>query len=208
MKMALLIILWGIWCALHSVFASNSFRRYLSRHHGAMASYHRLLYNIFAVASLLPVLLVSRAFQQAPVFTWQGWLRPVQIFMIGVACWLFVAGGRRFDMMQFLGFRQAAGENDCAVLTDDCRLDTSGILGWIRHPWYAGGMIVVWMRSMDEAAIVVNGLICGYFVIGAYLEERKLVAEYGNAYRDYRRTVSMFFPAKRLLGYFSGRSDA
>ena len=35
-----------------------------------------------------------------------------------------------------------------------------------------------------------------YVVIGTHLEERKLVAEFGDEYREYQQTVSMLFPWK------------
>jgi protein-S-isoprenylcysteine O-methyltransferase Ste14 len=35
-----------------------------------------------------------------------------------------------------------------------------------------------------------------YLVVGAILEERKLVAEFGEAYREYQGKVPMFVPAK------------
>ena len=37
-----------------------------------------------------------------------------------------------------------------------------------------------------------------YFMIGAVLEERKLVREFGEKYQEYQRTVSMLFPWRWL----------
>lgn len=72
----------------------------------------------------------------------------------------------------------------------------AGILSAVRHPWYTGGMLIVWARPLDTAAVMTNLVVCGYFVAGAYLEERKLKVQFGEAYRDYQRQVSMFFPFK------------
>jgi protein-S-isoprenylcysteine O-methyltransferase Ste14 len=33
-----------------------------------------------------------------------------------------------------------------------------------------------------------------YFIIGSILEERKLVSEFGERYREYQQTVSMLIP--------------
>jgi protein-S-isoprenylcysteine O-methyltransferase Ste14 len=38
---------------------------------------------------------------------------------------------------------------------------------------------------LDTAAIVTNLILCGYFVVGALLEERRLVVQFGQQYRDY-----------------------
>ena len=37
-----------------------------------------------------------------------------------------------------------------------------------------------------------------YLVVGAFLEERKLAVEFGDAYGRYRREVSMFVPFRAL----------
>ena len=66
----------------------------------------------------------------------------------------------------------------------------------VRHPWYAGGILIVWIGNPDVTAVLTNLVITGYFLIGAIFEEQKLLAEFGEEYMDYRRRVSMFFPIK------------
>jgi len=56
--------------------------------------------------------------------------------------------------------------------------------------------LIVWARDLGWSAVLNNLVIDAYFLIGAFLEERKLVREYGMAYVRYRRQVSMFFPWK------------
>jgi protein-S-isoprenylcysteine O-methyltransferase Ste14 len=43
-------------------------------------------------------------------------------------------------------------------------------------------------------------------VVGTILEERKLVAEFGDEYRQYQREVSMLFPWKFGASLLRGRS--
>jgi protein-S-isoprenylcysteine O-methyltransferase Ste14 len=45
-------------------------------------------------------------------------------------------------------------------------------------------------------------------VIGTILEERKLVREFGEPYREYQRNVSMFFPYKWLKARIAGELRA
>jgi protein-S-isoprenylcysteine O-methyltransferase Ste14 len=116
----------------------------------------------------------------------------------------FVGGARRYDLAQFLGIRQVRENNACSILTDDWRLDTGGILGMVRHPWYAGGILIVWARNLDMATILTNLVITVYFFIGAFLEERKLLAEFGEEYVDYQQRVSMFFPFKWAIQKLRG----
>jgi protein-S-isoprenylcysteine O-methyltransferase Ste14 len=95
-----------------------------------------------------------------------------------------------------IGLRQIKDEKACSVLTDDCSLDTAGVLSVVRHPWYCAGILIVWARPLDLAAILTNLVVSGYLVVGAILEERKLQVQFGQQYADYQRRVSMLFPIK------------
>lgn len=74
---------------------------------------------------------------------------------------------------------------------------SAGIQGVIRHPWYTAAILIVRARPLDLAAIVTNAVLTTSLVIGTFLEERKLVVEFGEGYREYQRGVPMFVPGKR-----------
>ncbi|MBI9087155.1 MAG: hypothetical protein JEZ11_26410 [Desulfobacterales bacterium] len=196
LRYAILVLLWTAWCCLHSFLISRPFDRFLKRRLKAGYRYARLVYNLIALASLVPVLAFTWSLRGAPFFTWDGPLRIVQASMLLAALFFFAAGGRRYDFLQFAGIRQMRAQNDCSVLTEDCSLDTQGILGVVRHPWYSGGILLVWANNLDVTALLVNAVITLYFIIGAVLEEWKLVAEFGETYRAYQRNVSMLVPIK------------
>jgi len=80
----------------------------------------------------------------------------------------------------------------------------SGIHRMIRHPWYLGGMMIVWSGDLSLSTILNNMVITSYFIIGAILEERKLVREFGESYREYQRNVSMILPYKWLKARITG----
>jgi len=75
-------------------------------------------------------------------------------------------------------------------------IDSSGVLGLVRHPWYTAVVLLLWARDLDVAALVANGVLTIYIVVGTLLEEGKLVHEFGDAYRNYQGRVSMFVPLK------------
>ena len=200
MKYIFLIILWVAWCAVHSGLISLALTERLRKGYPNLFRYHRILYNLFAVATLLPVLLYYYSLGGDPIIAWSGPWKTIPI-MFGISSViLFVSGGRRYDFLQFLGLRQLKNENTCSVLTEDCSLDTRGILSIVRHPWYAGGMLIVWARPLDLSDLLTNLIICGYLIVGAVLEERKLKRQFGDQYTAYQRRVPMFFPIKRWLG--------
>ena len=195
-RYVVLIALWGAWCFLHSFLITPAVigfvRKYLERAY----RYYRIFYNVTALATLTPVLVYSFSIRGQPVFRWEGPFRIIQGLLAIFALVLFIGGSRRYDLAQFFGIRQVSEDSACGVLTRDCRLDTGGILSMVRHPWYAGGILIIWIGNPDINTILTNLVITGYFIIGAVLEERKLLAEFGEEYMDYRRRVSMFFPIK------------
>jgi protein-S-isoprenylcysteine O-methyltransferase Ste14 len=196
MRYVFLVILWISWCAAHSALISVPFTEAIRRRFPKGFRYYRLAYNLLAVITLAPVLLYGYLLRADPIVRWQGPWTIVPILLAAGAAYFFWAGARRYDLRQFLGLRQINDEKTCSVLTDDCSLDTGGVLSRVRHPWYAGGMLIVWARPLDVSAILVNLIICSYFVVGAILEERKLKVQFGQDYVDYQRRVPMFFPVK------------
>lgn len=83
-------------------------------------------------------------------------------------------------------------------MTDTGDIDTTGILGITRHPWYVAVFLLLWASDLNLGILLVNAVLSGYLVIGTLLEERKLVLEFGDKYREYQQKVSMFFPLLRL----------
>jgi methanethiol S-methyltransferase len=198
-----LICLWVCWCALHSLLISRPVTGFLERRFGAAFRFYRIVYNIAALVTLIPVLIYTYSLEGPELFHWAGPLRLVQALLGVAALILFATGARQYDFYRFLGLQQVRENDSCSALTDDCHLDTRGILALVRHPWYSGGILIVWARDLDWTAILTNLVITGYFVIGAVLEEKKLVAQFGETYIGYRKRVSMFFPFKWAAGKFS-----
>jgi protein-S-isoprenylcysteine O-methyltransferase Ste14 len=125
-------------------------------------------------------------------------MRIGQIFLLGVAVLLFLLGGRHYDLRQVLGIKQIKEGITSKAITDTGELATSGVLGIIRHPWYLATMLLIWTRQMDLSAIFVNVILTFYLTVGIFLEERKLIREFGEKYLIYQRRVSMLMPFKWL----------
>ena len=199
MKYAFLALIWFVWCFCHSALISTRVTGYLRQRLGDRFRYYRLAYNGFSLVTLIPVVLYGYSAQGEPGFSWEGHWRVGQAFLLPASLFLFFAGGRHYDGLAFLGLRQLRDRSSCMGLTETCALNTRGILGVMRHPWYAGGMMILWARDLDVSAIVTNFILTGYFIVGTLLEERKLLIEFPETYREYRQKVSMFFPYRWLI---------
>lgn len=182
------------WCFLHSAMISISVTEYLKRSLGSRYRYYRLFYNVVSALTLVPVVLFAYSVRTQPIFSWDGYLRIVRLLLLGIGGLLFFLGARHYDARQLLGIKQIQEGTSNKAITDSGELDTSGVLGVIRHPWYSGGMLLIWAGQLDVSAILVNSILTAYLIMGTFLEERKLVREFGDEYRTYRKRVSLFIP--------------
>ncbi|MFW9926917.1 MAG: methyltransferase family protein [Candidatus Thorarchaeota archaeon] len=79
-------------------------------------------------------------------------------------------------------------------------LVTDGIYSRIRHPLYLAVVMIFSSIALIypfSTVIVFSLSMIGYTMIGAYLEERKLVKYYGEAYLEYKRTAGFIIPKLR-----------
>ncbi len=196
----LLVLLWAAYCAVHSTLISIPVTSWLKAVLARRYRFYRLFFNIFSIASLIPLVMYSHSarFSSEPLFAWSGYWRILQYCLIGLGLVLVVAGARHYSMLQFLGIQQIRKESARSAMTASGDLDDTGVLGLVRHPWYVAVFILLWTSDLNGAAITVNLVLSAYLILGTLLEERKLVIEFGEEYRRYQDRVSMFIPLKWL----------
>lgn len=70
-----------------------------------------------------------------------------------------------------------------------------GPYGWVRHPLYLFTIMLFWSYPAITAdRLLLNVLWTLWIVIGTVLEERELVEDFGDDYRDYQARVPMLLP--------------
>jgi methanethiol S-methyltransferase len=186
----LAVLVYGL---VHSILASLWAKGHARRWFGILADRtYRLLFNIFAVVSFLPVLalvgwLPDRTLYTVPfpwvVLTSLGQLAAVAALLVG----LF-----QTDAWSFLGFRQLV-QPDSA--DQPARLVLKGLYRWVRHPLYTAGLVFIWLTPVMTANVLaMNAGLTIYIVVGALFEERKLMHEFGQAYVEYRQHTPMLIP--------------
>ena len=195
-KYLILSLLLILWCVLHSALISIAVTEYLKKLLGSQYRFYRIFFNSIAILTLIPVALVAYSARTPVIFDWSGYMRIGQVLVLGLAVWFFFLGGRHYDIRQLIGIAQIRDGTADMAITDTGELDTSGVLGITRHPWYLATMLLIWARQMDVSAIIVNVILTAYLVVGTYLEEKKLVREFGEKYRNYQKKVSMLMPYK------------
>lgn len=193
--LALLVI---AWCTLHSAMISISITGYIKKFFGPKYCFYRLFFNAIAILTLIPVALFAYSIRTQAIFRWNGYLRLGQVLILGIAVLLLYLGTRHYDVRQVLGIKQIRERTSNRAITNTGQLDTTGVLGITRHPWYLATMLLIWARQMDISAIIVNVILTAYLIVGTCLEEKKLVEEFGENYKNYQKKVPMLIPYEWL----------
>jgi protein-S-isoprenylcysteine O-methyltransferase Ste14 len=82
------------------------------------------------------------------------------------------------------------------------RLATAGVYAYVRHPQYAGFILVMFGFLMQWPTLLTLAMFPVLVVMYVHLargEEREALAEFGAAYQRYRSEVPAFFPRLRDL---------
>ena len=184
-----------MYAAIHSILASLPVKTWVRQRLGPKAERsYRLIYNLFAVISGLPILwllfvLPDRPLYRFPfpwiIFSALGQLIGVMIIVIGI--W-------QTDLWHFVGLRQIF-DSHVKVGTP---LIITGLYRWMRHPLYTGGLLLIWlMPVMTLNLLTIFIWLTLYLIVGAKLEEKRLLVEFGDQYREYQQQVPMLIPGWR-----------
>lgn len=191
-----LACLWIAWCSLHSYLLSGQAHQTAKRFLGKNDWIYRILYDLVSILTLLPVLWYQFTLPQHPVLEANLFIYLVQGALLLYGMLMFYLGARAYDMSYFLGIAQwrTAKENKEPV---PLPFQTDGVLAWVRHPWYSGGIAFIWgFGSITDIYLLTRLILTAYFIIGTVHEESRLIRELGDQYRAYRRKVPMLFPWK------------
>ena len=187
-------LLWLSWCVVHSLTTEELTIKRISRGRTKFANHYRLFYVAFATVSFVAVWILTPRSGEVSVCSWEGPWRAIQWVCWGVALFLFCVSFRFQSPLAFLGFRfgQTSTDHD----DSEEELITYGIYGVIRHPQFGAGLLFLWTRDLTDTGLVINLVLSTYLLLGSKIEEKKLVARFGDQYVRYRQEVPAFIPGK------------
>ncbi|MGE5642069.1 MAG: methyltransferase family protein [Byssovorax cruenta] len=188
----LAIVLWGV---LHSLLASTGIKDLVRRLYGnGLMKFYRLLYNLFAVISFLPVLYLMITLPDRALYRVSP---PSDLLMRagqGAALVLLIVAALQTDLLAFAGLRQLFQEEKPGSLI------TKGLYRFVRHPLYTFGLLVLWLSpKMSLNSFVVYAALTMYVFAGIIFEERKLLREFGQDYANYRSATPMLIPGLNYI---------
>ena len=194
MNYLLVVILWAAYCALHSFLISVRFTALMTRLLKNYYAFYRLFYVVISFILLVPLIRFTGEFESPVIMTYDAPLSVARYALISGALLLFFwAFFFDYDSLSFFGIRQMLNFGKPTAATPG-ELKRSGLLGMVRHPMYLALILYLWCQTFRMMDLVINTLLTLYVLIGTWLEERKLVLEFGEAYLRYQREVPMLIP--------------
>jgi len=186
----ILAILWILYCLLHSILASDRFKDIALRWMKNNFRFYRLYYNLFAKISLIAIVFYQLNLKSTLLF------KP-GIFSVGVGLLIGITGLSIMSICIAKYFKGLSGLFTEPEKKKGGELIISGIHQWMRHPLYFGTFLFIWggwIAYPLYSLLISNLIITIYTLIGIRLEEKKLIAEYGEQYKSYQQNVPMIIP--------------
>ena len=201
----LIIVVMILWCVVHSYTASNRMKTWTRERFGLESDrWYRFAYNSVSVLTIIPVLWLKRTLPDRLIYLiplpWAIFALVIQsIGFIVIVLGVLQIGTRPFAGIQALFSKDQSTEDSGFVRT--------GIYGWMRHPLYLGGLLIIWPAtgmSVNLLALLIIATV--YIVVGAKLEEKRYVEKFGEAYVKYQQEVPMLVPDLRRLARQLGKN--
>jgi len=123
------------------------------------------------------------------LLTWPVWAQPLRYGMIAIAIGGFIWSLHYYDTKAFTGIGECRQSG-----LETSQLTISPMHRYVRHPWYLFGLLLIWSRDLNLLEMITNLMITAYLFIGARLEEKKLIAEFGDNYETYLKQVPGIIP--------------
>jgi protein-S-isoprenylcysteine O-methyltransferase Ste14 len=192
------VLLLGVFAVQHSGMARPGFkRRWTKLVPGPIER------STYVLVSSLALILLFWLWRPMPQAIWQvdGETPRLAIYALAAAGWLLVLTGtfviNHFDLFGLQQvWRYSRGIRDDGSVAP---FVTRAYYRIVRHPLMLGFLIAFWAApTMSLGHLLFALATTGYVLIAVkFLEERDLVAMYGDTYRDYQNRVSMILPLPR-----------
>lgn len=181
--------------ALHSALSTAAVKHRVERHFPRLYAHYRLAYNGLA---LLGLAAIAWLYAVLPFGKWlwpPAWptvLPGVLLLLVGFLVAYY--GFKGYRWREFAGLEKQPPRHE--------QLQTTGLNAWVRHPLYSGTVLLLLALVLvlgHEKVVLFSGISLLYLLVGPRWEEKKLMRQFGSAYREYRREVGYLTPRLKTI---------
>jgi len=174
---------WMVYYALHSFLAADAVKAKMP----LSAQVYRLLYGFVSGVLLIYIIILGAVQPTFFVITPGSNTKVVALSLTVVGVFVVKRAFRNYSFREFMGFKKEANS----------QLKTDGLQARMRHPLYSGTILIVigfvfFSPTMINLTTLISMLV--YLPVGIWLEEKKLIKIFGQAYENYRKEVPALFP--------------
>jgi protein-S-isoprenylcysteine O-methyltransferase Ste14 len=186
------LLLMSLFAVQHSAMARPAFKQWWTQY--VPKSVERSTYVLFTCIALI---LLFWQWRPIPTVVWHVADPAAAYAIIGLSFvgWLLVLTSTfLINHFELFGLHQVAN-NLAGRDMPPPQFKTPVLYKVVRHPIYLGFIIAFWAApTMTVGHLLFAAVTTAYIFVGIWLEERDLVALFGDEYRRYRQRVSMLVP--------------
>lgn len=186
----ILVLLWVMFSVLHSLFANEKWKKKMQVVLKKNYKFYRIAYSFFALITL--AIVVTYNFSMQSFLLWN-----VNIIeqVIAVVCML--SCGTIMFLFTRKFFFDLSGADVFQKKQSSRELIKTNLYKYVRHPLYSATLGFIWSIFL-YSPLLSNLISCicitAYTIAGIYIEEKKLVYEFGDNYISYRSQTPMLIP--------------
>lgn len=199
MEYITLTFLWLLFFVPHSLLAANGTKHKLLGAFPFLNKAYRLLYNIQSLFFFGLAFWYQKSITPVFLFEPNTWVKGTAFVIMVAAIILMLVSFRNYSASEFLGLQQWRQKSFNAAIAET--LSINGLNQYVRHPLYSASFLFLaayFVFKPSYANLVFVALSTLYLVVGTYLEEQKLISQFGDAYLQYQKRVGRFWPSGRF----------
>ncbi|REG87138.1 methyltransferase family protein [Algoriphagus antarcticus] len=189
MNYVLLALSWIVFYTLHSILAASKLKRILEGKWGNAYKWYRLAYTLISLLLFLGIVIQALLIPKSLLINKGDLTNYLGYMLAGFGTIIVSKSSKHYSVMRFLGFATSSKEDETLV--------TTGLYSKIRHPLYAGLVLIFlgyFLFAGTISATVHVACLLLYLPFGIYFEEKNLIIQFGEAYQKYKGEVPAIIP--------------